>query len=367
MTEFCKIAGRVAVLTCVILISGIADTAEAASITAPIGSQPGSGAAFTFVGANDGNVWLNTNYGGTWHWQNLAPLNVSFGVGATAPGGNPAAYAIGTDGNLYIIHQVGSSWSTVNIGTPSGVALRTPVGVISNTSNQPFIFLVGSDGNLWLAHNAGSWTWRNLATPGGIALTKPVGAVNIPGSYPQIFMIGSDGNLWVSQWNGSSYPWTLVGRPPGLQITAGLWAWESGNLPYGFVAVSGGGNTIWYAHQLSSGGAWQWTNLTVTQSDLPVTIPIGMALNDDVAIWVTSASPNYLLNEVTITGCGRPNNACPPATLSGAETVTGSVGVSDFGGGPYAFMINTSGHLEVAYDYSHVYGTATVIDLGTPP
>lgn len=362
MIVFGKIARRAALLTLVVIAYGITGAAEAASITAPIGSQPGSGAAYAFVGASDGNVWLNTNSGGTWHWQNLVPLNVSFGVGTTAPGGAPAAYAVGTDGNLYIIHQVGSSWSTVNIGTPPGVALRTPVGVISNTSNQPFVFLVGSDGNLWLAHNAGSWTWRNLGTPGGIALTKPVGAVNIPGSYPQIFMIGSDGNLWVSQWNGSSYPWTLLGRPDGQQITAGLWAWESGNLPYGFV-VSG---NVWYAHQLSSGGAWQWTKLAVTGSDLPVTIPIGMALNDDVAVWVTSGSP-YLLSEIPITGCGPPNYACPPAELTSAETVTASVGVADFDEGPFAFMINSSGHLEVAYSYSHTYATVIVQDLGTPP
>ncbi|MGH8267713.1 MAG: hypothetical protein ACRETS_10365, partial [Steroidobacteraceae bacterium] len=72
MNKLCKSTPWIAILTCVVLISGITGAAEAApSITAPIGSQPGSGAAFTFVGANDGNVWLNTNYGGTWHWQNL--------------------------------------------------------------------------------------------------------------------------------------------------------------------------------------------------------------------------------------------------------------------------------------------------------
>lgn len=55
--------------------------AGAVTISAPIGATNGSGAAFAFVGGSDGNVWLNTNYGGTYHWQNLAPLSVAFGAG----------------------------------------------------------------------------------------------------------------------------------------------------------------------------------------------------------------------------------------------------------------------------------------------
>lgn len=353
MTALCNIKRRVGILACVILVGCITAAAQAAiSITAPIGTQPGSHAAWTFVGASDGNVWLNTSFGGSWHWQNLAPLNVSFGVGVTAPGGNPAAYAVGTDGNLYIIHQVGSSWSTQNIGTPPGVALRTPVGVISNTSNQPFVFLIGSDGNLWLAHNAGSWTWRNLETPSGISLAKAVGAVNIPGSYPQIFIIGGDGNLWVSQWNGSSYPWTLLGHPPGLQITAGMWAWEQSNLPYGFVvAPSGGGSSVWYAHQLSSGGAWQWTHMT---NNYGVLMPVGMPLNDTYAC--TLVSDSELSENALGSGFGPFINLPPPYTAQA------SVGVSDFGLGPYIFLINTNGDLEVVYGL----GSGNILDLGRP-
>ncbi len=305
------------------------------------------------MGANDGNVWLNTNYGGTWHWQNLAPLNVSFGVGATAPGGNPAAYAVGTDGNLYIIHQVGSSWSTVNIGTPPGVALRTPVGVISNTSNQPFVFLLGSDGNLWLAHNAGSWTWRNLFKPSGVSIASPVGAVNIPGSYPQIFVIGSDGNLWVSQWNGSSYPWTNVGNRGTLQ---GLAAWEQSNYPYAFFLIDG---YVWWAAQFTAGGSWTWNQESYI-SELPLTFPVGMPLNDYYVCFVTKGG-TFLITSYYGTNPKYIN-------LTGTSYVaTGSAGVSDFGSGPYVFLINTSGHLEVVYGSNGNLGNATAVDLGTPP
>jgi hypothetical protein len=361
MITFCKSTRRAGVLTAVLVIAScINSVAEAASITAPVGSQPGSGAAYTFVGANDGNVWLNTNSGGTWHWQDLVALNVSFGVGATAPGGSPAAYAVGVDGNLYIIHQVGSSWSTQNIGTPSAVALRKSVGVISNTSDQPFVFLIGSDGNLWLAHNAGSWTWRNLGTPSGVALSKPVGAVNIPGSYPQIFIIGSDGNLWVSQWNGSSYPWSLLGRPNGYQLTTGMFAWQQGNLPYGFVGTASNG--AWYAHQLSSGGAWQWTSLPASATQLPV----GLALNDDIAI---AAFDSLSLTRIAVNDpCPAPHINCA-VNLNDTYAIMTPVGVADTGDGegPYAFAINTSGHLEVIYGSSGNLGDANAIDLGTPP
>jgi hypothetical protein len=351
------------ILTGAVLLAYVTAAQAAVSII-PIGSQPGSGAAYAFVGGSDGNVWLSTNSGGTWHWQDLTPLNVSFGVGATAPGGSPAAYAVATNGDLYVIHQVGSSWSSQNIGTPTGVALRTPVGVISNTSSQPFVFLIGSDGNLWLAHNAGSWSWTNLSRPSGVTLSKAVGAVNIPGSYPQIFIVGSDGNLWVSQWNGSSYPWSNLGHPSGLSITAGLFAWEQGNLPYGFVAANST-EVVWYAHQLSSGGSWEWTYLSLSSD---VGFPVGIALNDDVAINVGPGGT--LLNRVGVNGgCPPPHVNCPNTTLSSPYTAQAAVGVANTGDGEgsYAFLINTSGHLEVIYGTSGNLGSAEVIDLGTPP
>lgn len=352
MTTSRKIARVLVALT---MIGGMA-IAAAASITAPIGSQPGGTAAYTFVGASDGNVWLNTSYGGYWHWQNLAPLNVSFGVGVTAPGGNPAAYAVGTDGNLYIIHQIGSSWSTVNIGTPPGVALRTPVGVMSNTSNQPFVFLIGSDGNLWLAHNAGSWTWRNLERPSGVALAQPVGAVNVPGSYPQIFVIGSDGNLWVSQWNGSSYPWSNVGNRGTLQ---GLAAWVDGTAPYAWLLADG---YIWFAAQFTGGGPWTWYDEDKNiVAELPLSFTVGMPLNDETVCFVTKngtflvesyygTSPKYI-------------------DLTGTSYVaTASAGAADTGNGNlYVFLINTSGHLEAIYGTSGNLGNATALDFGTPP
>lgn len=348
MTTFRKVTRVLVILT---MIGGMA-LAEAATITATMGSQPGSGAAFTFVGANDGNVWLNTNYGGTWHWQNLVPLNVSFGVGSTAPGGNPAAYAVGTDGNLYIIHQVGSSWSTVNIGTPPGVALRTPVGVISNTSNQPFVFLIGSDGNLWLAHNAGSWTWRNLLTPSGVSITSAIGAVNIPGSYPQIVVRGSDGNTWVSQWNGSYYPWSKVVAPG-----QGLAVWASGTVPVIWTLFDG---YVYETLQETAGGPWTYHQRAYVQ-ELPLSFTVGMPLNDDYLCFVTNGG-TFLVESYTSGTINKYIN------LTGTSyAATGSAGVSDFGSGPNVFLINTSGHLEVVYGSSGNLTNANAVDLGTPP
>ncbi len=366
MTTLRKVGRLRAILTGVVLFGGVT-AVEAATITAPIGSEQGSGAAFTFVGADDGYVWLMTNYGGTWHWQELVALNVSFGVGVTSLNGYPSAYAVGTDGNLYEIYQAGQYWAKVNVGTPPGVALRTPVGVISDSNSQPYVFLIGSDGNLWMAHAVGSWAWTNLFRPSGVTIGAPVGAGNAADysghPYPQIFVLGIYGNLWASQYDGSSYPWSRVGTPPTGVIAMGLGVFigslNGTSFPQVLVEDRSNPPNLYIASQYPPpGGPWTWQFWTGIQ---PVAFPVGM----------TPGAYAVLCFYTTSNSLARLNNGttAPVYTnLAGTSyAAKASAGVTDFGVGPYVFLIATSGDLEVVYGTSGNLGNAQAIDLGVPP
>lgn len=364
--------GLLSVVLALVTLVAISPAAQAVSITAPIGVTNGhAGITFAFVSGSDGNVWLNTNYTGPFAWQSLTPLNVAYGVGATSPGLNPAAYAVGTDGNLYIIHQVGSAWNTVNIGTPPGVALLKPVGVISNTSSQPFVFLIGSDGNLWLAHNAGSWGWTNLHTPSGVAISMAVGAVNIGSSYPQIFIVGSDGNLWRASWNGSSYPWVNAGTPgAGIGIAKGLYACAdplTSSAPEGWVLATD--NTVRFAEWNGSG--FNWYNLGVPPGGSPVAT-VGISLVDADPV-LTTGGGNYLdyAPYDDVRGSYGAWYSIDLATVSGGPlTSMTPVGTDDPGywtTGPVPFLIGSNGDLYVLYGTGDLASSPVAHNLGTPP
>jgi hypothetical protein len=304
-------------------------SAGAVTITAAIGATDGSSAAWAFVGGSDGNVWLNTNYGGSYHWQNLAPLTVAYGAGVLNPGGNPNAYAVATDGNLYNIHDIGGSWSTVNIGRPSGVTLVSWVGTIQNNSNQPFIFLVGSDGNLWLAHNAGSWTWRNIGNPGS-AVVIGVGAVNITPSYPQAYIRTSSGQVYQATYNGSGYSWRTTSIACGFcLVTAG----SSDTVPIVFNA--GGRYT-------ASGTSYIFTYYSTAIPSGIAGMAVGITIKDNWPVF-TDPTQSYIYSFDGISWY-----TTNFATVTGT-TVAAPVGVEDAGGGsPYAFVIGADGNLYIS-------------------
>jgi hypothetical protein len=326
-----KLSGTIVASALLFTATGFT-SANATTITAAIGATSGNSAAWAFVGGSDGNVWLNTNYGGAYHWQNLTPLTVAYGAGVLSPGGNPNAYAVATDGNLYSITDSGGSWTTVNLGTPSGVTLVSWVGSIQNSSNQPFIFFVGSDGNLWLKHNAGTWqAWKNLGNPGSPVVVG-VGATNITPSYPQIFVKTSSGQVYQSTYNGSGYVWRLTPIACGLCLVT---AENSDTLPAVFNAsgrylASGTTYTFsYYSNPLPTGGAG---------------MAVGIAIQDNWPVF-TDTTQSYLYF------------GGPPGTTwyqtdfaaSTGTTVAVPVGVEDPGSGlPYAFVIGADGNLYVA-------------------
>ena len=334
---------KVLAASALVIIGSGFTAANAVTITAAIGSTNGGSAAYAFVGGSDGNVWLNTNYGGTFHWQNLAPLNVSYGAGVLSPGGNPAAYAVGTDGNLYIIHQVGSSWSAALIpGKPSAVTLVKWVGTIQNSSNQPFIFLVGSDGNLWLAHNAGSWNWTNIGNPGA-AITAGVGAINISPSYPQAFVQIGSGAVYQAAWNGSGYTWRSTDIACGICLVS---AGNSDSDPWVFNTQ---GSYLW------NGSSYPFA---VYHEFVPslVGAKVGITVQDNWPVFIDST--NQYIYFGYLQGYSWYTNDFTSVT---GTTINFPVGVEDTGTGiPYAYVVGANGNL-----YLTAY-TGTVSNLGVP-
>ena len=337
-----------------------ASAANAAAITVPIGvTADSSHSSYAFVGAADGNVWLADDYphSGPFNWQNLGALasgvTVAHGVGTTAPGGVPAAYAIGSDANLYIIHQVSGSWSSQSIGAPSGVTLVKGLGVCSNTSNQPFVFVLGSDGNVWLAHNAGSWTWTNIGHPSGVSVSAAVGVTNVAASYPQLYVIGTDNDLWHASWNGSGYPWnnSQLGSGAPASVVAAVGAYTSGTVPVAYVIGSG---AVLYA--VSGGSSAGWSALVNTRPSDPPGLGVeplsGYAYFTSGISLPTVWRPGHP-GSFESSNC--PSGLTPPCTQYG-------LGAANDNGFPVIFAVMTDGNL-----YALSSGGTTWDNIGTPP
>jgi hypothetical protein len=105
----------------------------------------------------------------------------------------------------------GAAWHWADQGTPSGVSVSGPVGVLTvmdtpASAQRPYAFVRGSDGHLWVNWWDGStWHWADQGTPSGVSVSGPVGVLTVmdtPASAqrPYAFVQSSDGYLWVNWW-----------------------------------------------------------------------------------------------------------------------------------------------------------------------
>ncbi len=309
------------------------------SISVPIGVAPTTSAQYVFVGATDGNVWL---FHGS--WQNLGSLasgvTVAQGVGVTSPGGNPSAYSIGSDGRLYATRASGGVWSSILVGSPSGVTLVKGLGTCINTSNQPFVFMLGSDGNVWLAHNTGSWLWINVGHPPSLSISGRVGATNVTPSYPQMYVIASDGSVWHLSYQGSSYVWINASaspyHPAGVIAMAGIGTFTTSAIPVGYVVGSN-------QHLYGVTGSTGWDDLAYIR---PLEAPgIGVDPNSGAAFMIDGDSWPVAWFPGTpghFEAYNCPLGLFPPCVQYG-------VGVTNNGGfDPVAFAVMSDGNM-----YSH--------------
>ncbi|HEX5719606.1 MAG TPA: LamG-like jellyroll fold domain-containing protein [Thermoanaerobaculia bacterium] len=226
--------------------------------------------------------------------------NLSGGPGAVLLGtGCIWAFAIGTDGNLYVRGQStpGGSWSAWGlIGTPSaGLNPESAVGVTLNASGQPEVCATGKDGllyNIWYVSSTLSWSsWNGLGQPIIVPpknleppppsipmpLVGPTALANVDGTL-YAFATGADGALWYrwqteagvetwSDWTGTtSAPGGLIGSSSlgALGITS------TGEVDIGAVGNDGNFYVGSYATEGATWGPWSSRGQPVTASLVPL-------------------------------------------------------------------------------------------------
>jgi alpha-tubulin suppressor-like RCC1 family protein len=154
------------------------------------------------------------------------PVLVSLPAGVTATAvaaGYESAYAIGSDGNLYawgdnVYGELGNGTMT-DSDTPVVVSLPTGVKPVTISGGGGVGYTIGSDGNLYSwGLNAdgqlGNGSTTNSDTPVLVSMPTGVTAKAITGGGAFAHMIGSDGNL---------YGWGTAGSGQlGTDLSAGM-------------------------------------------------------------------------------------------------------------------------------------------------
>ncbi len=240
------------------------------------------------------------------------PVVVSMPTGVTPvaiSAAQGAAYAIGSDGNLYAWGDGGfgklGDGSLTNTDTPVVVAFPTGVTATAVAGGYESAYAIGSDGKVYawgddLYGELGDGTNNNSATPVVVGLPAGVKPVTIAGGGGVGYAIGSDGNLYSWGLNAedqlgdgstsnSNTP-VVVSMPVGVTATA----------------VSGGGG---FAHVIGSDGNLYGWGLG-TSGQLGVNTDTGMAITP---VLVTLAPASY-----------RPpfRTTCTPATRSGPTGIS---------------------------------------------
>ena len=261
-----------------------AEAATPSPVRIGIGAVNIGGNDNVFYQGFDGNVWENYWTGSSWTSLNLGtpPGGVSIvrSIGANVNGGSPFGYSevfvVGSDGNLWDSNRSGSSWTWLNLSRPSGVNINSSLGV-SVYGNSTEVFVMGSDGNIWEdTWNGSTWVWRNLGTPNStVGITAALGTAVVSGAYTQVYVKGTDGNVWEDTWNGSTWVWYNLGKPSstiGIANAAGTFV--IGNSTDVFVIGTDG--NIWETYY--DGSSWGWHKVGA-----PTTVGIAYALGSVLA------------------------------------------------------------------------------------
>jgi alpha-tubulin suppressor-like RCC1 family protein len=177
----------------------------------PVAISAAQGAAYAIGSDGDLYAWGDGGFGklGNGSMTNTdTPVVVSLPAGVTAKAvaaGYESAYAIGSDGNLYawgdnFYGELGNG-STTNSDTPVVVALPTGVQPVTIAGGGGVGYAIGSDGNLYSwGLNAdgqlGDGSTDNSDTPVLVSMPVGVTAKTFTGGGAFAHIIGSDGNLY---------------------------------------------------------------------------------------------------------------------------------------------------------------------------
>ncbi len=198
----------------------------------PVAISAAQGAAYAI--GSDGNVYAWGD-GGLGKLGNGAMSNTDVPVVVTLPAGVTAkavaagyesAYAIGSDGNLYawgddFYGELGDGTMT-NSDTPVVVSLPSGVQPVTIAGGGGVGYVIGSDGNLYSwGLNAdgqlGDGSTDNSDTPVLVSMPAGVTAKAVTGGGAFAHMIGSDGNLY--GWGGGTSGQLGVNTDSGMATT----------------------------------------------------------------------------------------------------------------------------------------------------
>ena len=198
--------------------------------------------------------------------SSATPVAVALPPGVTATaiaGGGGAAYAMGSDGNLYVwgynaYGELGDN-STLNSDTPVRVDLPSGVTPKVITAGGGFAHAIGSDGNLYgwgldnTAGQLGDGGGSNRETPEVISLAPTVKPTAIADNIHTGYAIGSDGQVYAWGYglagelgNGAdgNFSTPVVVSLPGGSVPESLGAEPGALAGYVIVGAPGGAVTI---------------------------------------------------------------------------------------------------------------------------
>lgn len=258
------------------------------------------------------------------------------------PDGRRYAYAVGTDGHLYVARTAPQVFGTYwfDHGAPSGVLLRPGVSATTYAGGMG-IAALGSDGNLWWRAGplANLGNWLPLGHPAGTTLAGGFVLRGAPGSgAPLLLALGTDGMLYERVWQpavsgadgamevaaGWSDWLALQIAPAGVHLSGTLLAvsesastrfWIGGwpDTPLDLFALDTQGQ-LWLFR--SAALAHGWTATRVTLSHAPTALIAGTA--------VAPALPSSASNGA---GSSATSTATPPTTATATSASASSSGV----------------------------------------
>jgi hypothetical protein len=197
--------------------------------------QDNAGRLQAFALGTDGNVYINfeETTAGPWNgWSNFGGNIIAATPTVVQDSeGRLQAFVLGIDGTVYINYWLSANgpWSGwTNFG--GGIITATPT-VIQDNAGRLQVFALGNDGNVYVnfeQSTSGPWSgWSNF---GGSVIAATPTVIQDNAGRLQMFALGSDGNVYTNYWLSANGPWSgwsnfgggiIASAPTAVQDNAG--------------------------------------------------------------------------------------------------------------------------------------------------
>jgi virginiamycin B lyase len=285
-------SGAMAVLVAAVGVVGSVSPATGVAFT-PVGEVTEFGHGITAAGdpaaialGADGDLWF-TEFNGS-RVGRITPAGkvTEFSRGITAAS-VPYGIAAGPDGNMWFTEIQSSRVGRI---TPNGKVTEFSRGITA--ASGPVGIAAGPDGNMWFAQQDTDQIGR--ITPAGKVTEFSTGIT--AGSFPSLIAAGPDGNLWFTEQDGDR-----IGRitPTGnvKEFSAGITA---GGHPFGIAA--GPDRNMWFTQPDGNQVGRITTGLSsvvgkVTEFSKGISKgsgPFGIAAGPDGNVWFTEGGTSHV-------------------------------------------------------------------------